>query len=91
MRLGRYDGPASRELRIVPATPGWEVCFADGRPFHALDLDGGEACTMEHPCGEDRYTGEFSVRGPDAFDVRWRVSGPRKAQELTGRYVRATR
>jgi hypothetical protein len=90
MRLGRYDGPAARELRIVRAGSGWEVRFADGRPFHALDLDGG-SCALEHPCGEDRYTGEFTVRGPDAFDVRWEVSGPRKAQALTGRYVRAPR
>lgn len=91
MRLGRYDGPASRELRIVPAARGWEVRFADGRPFHALDLDGADACALEHPCGEDRYTGEFSVGGPDAFEIRWRVSGPRKAQALTGRYVRTPR
>jgi hypothetical protein len=91
MRLGSYDGPARRELRIVPAERGWEVRFADGRPFHALDLDGASACALEHPCGEDRYTGEFSLDGPDAFEIRWRVTGPRKAQALTGRYVRTPR
>jgi hypothetical protein len=91
MRVGRYDGPARRELRIVPAGRGWEVRFADGRPFHALDLEGADACRLEHPCGADRYTGEFSVVGPDEFTIRWRVSGPRKAQALTGRYVRTPR
>ena len=89
MRLGSYDGPARRELRIVPAANGWEVRFADGRPFHALELGGaGQRCVLEHPCGEDRYSGEFSLDGPDAFEIRWRVSGPRKAQALRGRYVR---
>jgi hypothetical protein len=91
MRIGGYDGPARRELAIVPGhDAGWEVRFADGRPFHRLDLS-ADACAVEHPCGDDRYTGEFTVRGPDAFDVCWRVSGPRKAQALTGRYVRAPR
>jgi hypothetical protein len=91
MRLGAYDGPAGRKLHIVAAGRGWEVRFADGRRFHALDLDGDGTCALEHPCGADRYTGEFIVQGPDAFEVRWRVSGPRKAQALTGRYVRAPR
>jgi hypothetical protein len=90
LRIGAYDGPAWRELRLRPAPDGWEVRFADGRFFHRLALD-GDACRMEHPCGEDRYTGEFTIRGPDAFEVDWRVSGPRKAQALAGRYVRAPR
>jgi Family of unknown function (DUF6314) len=92
MRLGSYDGPARRELRIVPAERGWEVRFADGRAFHALDLDGdGQTCALEHPCGDDRYTGELRIDGPDAFEIGWRVSGPRKEQSLRGRYVRAPR
>jgi hypothetical protein len=89
LRIGAYDGPARRELSVVPTPQGWEVRFADGRPFHRLDLATG-SCRIEHPCGEDRYTGEFAVRGPDAFEVAWRVSGPHKAQRLTGRYARAS-
>jgi hypothetical protein len=88
LRLGGYDGPAQRTLRIVPEDGAWAVRFADGRPFHRLDLRGGR-CALEHPCGEDRYTGEFTLRGPDAFEIAWRVDGPAKAQRLTGRYERA--
>ena len=88
MRLGGYAGPARRRLRIVPDGGGWEVRFADGRPFHRLDLSGG-GCQMHHPCGEDRYDGELEVLGPDAFALRWRVTGPAKAQRLDARYVRA--
>jgi hypothetical protein len=88
LELGRYAGPARRELRIVPAGTAWEVRFADGRPFHRLDLSAG-ACALHHPCGDDRYDGELEVLGPDAFTLRWRVSGPHKAQRLDARYVRA--
>jgi hypothetical protein len=89
MTLGRYDGPAARTLEIVPDGEAWEVRFADGRPFHRLDLRDGR-CALDHPCGDDRYRGEFAVNGPDAFTIDWRVSGPAKAQRLRGRYERAT-
>jgi hypothetical protein len=88
MCLGRYAGPARRELRIVPADGAWEVRFADGRPFHRLDLSAGR-CRLHHPCGDDTYDGELEVLGPDAFTLRWRVAGPAKAQRLDARYDRA--
>jgi hypothetical protein len=88
LTLGRYDGPARRTLRLVPDGDGWEVRFADGRAFHRLDLRAGELCAFTHPCGADRYAGEFAVRGPDAFEIGWSVTGPAKAQRLTGRYIR---
>jgi hypothetical protein len=88
MTLGRYDGPAQRTLRIVRDGDGWAVRFADGRPFHRLDLRAGDRCAFEHPCGADRYAGELTVSGPDAFEIAWTVTGPAKAQRLTGRYVR---
>jgi hypothetical protein len=88
LTLAAYDGPARRELRLVPGGDAWEVRFADGRPFHSLDLATG-TCAVAHPCGEDRYTGEYRLRGPDAFEVDWTVRGPRKDQRLIGRYARA--
>ena len=88
LTLGGYDGPARRELLLEPDGAAWQVRFADGRPFHALDLRDG-ACAVEHLCSADRYDGEFRLDGPDAFEVRWRVRGPAKAQELRARYERA--
>jgi hypothetical protein len=88
LRLGRYDGPAARTLRVVPDGDGWTVRFADGRPFHRLDLCGGR-CAVAHPCGEDLYEGEYAVRGPDALDVSWRVRGPAKDQRIESSYRRA--
>jgi hypothetical protein len=79
--FGPYRGPARRELRIV----GGEVRFADGRPFHPLDLTGRP---VEHLCGDDRYTGRFHVRGPDAFDVAWEVTGPHTHQRIESAYRR---
>jgi hypothetical protein len=87
MTLGRYDGPARRTLRIVPDARGWEVRFADGRPFHRLDLR-GDRCRFDHRCGPDRYAGELAVHGPDAFAIAWAVTGPAKAQRLRARYER---
>ena len=87
MRFGDHDGPAQRHLSIVPGPDGWTVEFADGRPFHPLDLATG-ACAVEHRCGDDLYAGEYRLVGPDALDVRWRVSGPRKEQEIHTTYRR---
>jgi Family of unknown function (DUF6314) len=87
LRLGAYDGPAARTLRIEPDGGGWLVRFADGRPFHAVDLRDG-ACAVAHPCGEDRYEGEYRVTGLDALRVRWRVRGPAKDGRIASRYRR---
>ena len=88
LRLGAYDGPATRTLRIVPDGTGWLVRFADGRPFHPLDLREG-TCAVAHPCGEDRYEGVYRVSGPDELEVRWCVRGPAKDGVIETRYRRA--
>jgi uncharacterized protein DUF6314 len=86
LRFGGHAGPAGRRLAIVPAADGWLVEFADGRPFHRLDLDGG---AVEHLCGEDRYAGEYRLRDRDTLDVRWHVTGPRKDLEIETTYRRS--
>lgn len=87
MRFGAHDGPAWRELRIVPADAGWEVRFADGRPFHPLDLEDGEVL---HPCGEDRYVGRYAFDGDDVLRVRWEVTGPEADERLEAVYRRSS-
>ncbi|MEV7405878.1 DUF6314 family protein [Streptomyces sp. NPDC091267] len=57
------------------------VRFADGRPFHPLDLREG-SCVADHPCAEDVYRGEFSVLAADCWRVVWRVRGPAKDLRL---------
>ena len=88
LRWQRYDGRARRRLLVVPAGDGWEVRFDDGRPFHPLDLRTGAASAV-HPCGEDRYEGDYRVVGDDELHVRWRVVGPAKDQDIRSRYRRA--
>jgi Family of unknown function (DUF6314) len=90
LRLGGYDGPASRTLRVVAEDGGWVVRFEDGRLFHPLELLPGGSRVI-HPCGEDAYAGEYTVLGADAFDVRWRVTGPAKDQRIESRYRRRVR
>jgi hypothetical protein len=89
LRLGAHDGPATRTLRLEPREAGgWQVCFADGRPFHVLDLDGGRG-EATHACGADVYRGHFVVEHEERFTITWRVSGPRKDDVIVSRYERA--
>ena len=89
LRLGDHDGPAERTLRIEPtATGAWEVRFADGRPFHSLDLTSGSA-DVTHLCGADTYRGHYAVQTRDRFTTTWRVSGPRKDDLIESVYERA--
>ncbi|MEV5547012.1 DUF6314 family protein [Streptomyces sp. NPDC052309] len=76
--------PAERTLRFEPgATPAAaDVRFADGRPFHALDLSSGHH-VADHPCAADLYRGEFTVRDRDHWRTVWRVRGPAKDLLLT--------
>ncbi|MFD9394946.1 DUF6314 family protein [Streptomyces sp. NPDC060000] len=81
--------PAERTLRFLPGrTAGTaDVRFADGRPFHHLDLTTGRH-VADHPCSADLYRGEFTVRGADHWRTVWRVAGPAKDLVLTTDYAR---
>ncbi|MFF9769448.1 DUF6314 family protein [Streptomyces sp. NPDC014636] len=81
--------PATRTLRFLPgpAPSRAIVRFADGRPFHELDLATGRY-VAEHPCAADFYRGEFTVRDAGHWRTVWRVGGPAKDLLLTTDYVR---
>lgn len=80
--------PAGRTLRFLPGPGGTaDVRFADGRPFHDLDLSAGRY-VADHPCSADLYRGEFTVRDADRWRTVWRVRGPAKDLELTTGYAR---
>ncbi|MFD7436996.1 DUF6314 family protein [Streptomyces sp. NPDC059861] len=81
--------PAERTLRYLPgARHGTaDVRFADGRPFHDLDLTTG-SYVADHPCSADLYRGEFTVRDGDRWRSVWRVRGPAKDLVLTTDYTR---
>jgi hypothetical protein len=88
LRLGAFEGTATRTMRIVPGPAGrWEVRFDDGRPFHPLDLRTG-ACPVDHPCGEDHYAGWVRAEHERLLVVSWRVTGPRKDHTILTRYTR---
>jgi len=81
--------PAERTLRFLPGgSPGTaDVRFADGRPFHDLDLTTGRH-VADHPCAADLYRGEFTVLDGDRWRTVWRVGGPAKDLVLTTDYAR---
>lgn len=63
------------------------VRFEGGRLFHGLDLGTG-SCQVGHECGMDRYDGRYEIRGPQAWDLAWRVIGPEKDYEILTGYQR---
>ncbi|MFF2851377.1 DUF6314 family protein [Streptomyces sp. NPDC058001] len=83
--------PAERTLRFLPGEPSGtaRVEFADGRPFHDLDLRTGH-WVADHPCVADLYRGVFTVDGDDDWRTEWRVRGPAKDLVLSTVYRRDT-
>ncbi|TLS45577.1 hypothetical protein FE633_14295 [Streptomyces montanus] len=83
--------PAERTLRFLPGESASraDVRFADGRPFHDLDLTSGRHIA-DHPCAADLYRGEFTVLDADHWRTVWRVGGPAKNLLLTTDYARTT-
>ncbi|WP_405746272.1 DUF6314 family protein [Streptomyces sp. NBC_01525] len=80
--------PAGRTLWLRPRPDGTAaVEFADGRPFHDLDLRTGRWHTV-HPCAADRYDGTFTVTGADTWELEWRIDGPAKEAVLHSVYRR---
>ncbi len=63
-----------------------QVFFDDGRPFHEVPQDGGEAL---HDCPPDTYRVTYRFGGPEAFTTRWHVTGPRKDAVITSTFTRA--
>lgn len=93
MRFGDWRGPAwqAYAYEFDPSAPSSvKVRFLDGRLFHAFDLATGHA-EFAHACAADRYVGEITAIGADAFETCWNVRGPRKDQTIRTRYRRLTR
>jgi hypothetical protein len=83
----RWDGASyavTRTYLLRPVGSGWEMRFADGRPFHPWRP--GE--TVTHPCRADVYTGVVDV-GPTRIRTVWDVTGPAKDQRLVTRCYRS--
>ncbi|MBZ4318523.1 DUF6314 family protein [Streptomyces huiliensis] len=75
---GGTTGRAGRTLLLDGRPDGTaDVAFADGRPFHDLDLRTGH-WAVRHPCGRDRYEGTFTVVSADEWRLAWRTTGPAK-------------
>lgn len=87
--MGAYVGEATRRYVFkIDSASAATVCFEDGRPFHHLDLETGLAC-VQHDCAPDRYEGRYCVLAPTCWLLSWRVTGPRKNQVLTSRFIRS--
>jgi hypothetical protein len=62
------------------------------RFFHDITFTPeGELVFSAHPCGPDVYRGEMSCHSPDAFTLRWVVTGPRKDGDIVSSFSRRDR
>ncbi|MBV8573864.1 MAG: hypothetical protein JOZ58_02335 [Acetobacteraceae bacterium] len=87
--FGGFSGPASRTLWFAFERNGVaDVRFADGRPFHRVDLSSGVAHVVHH-CAPDRYRGRYKVRDRDRWQLTWFVEGPRKQICMGTRFIRS--
>ena len=84
LRWGGHERPVHRAYLLRPGADGWEVRFADGRPFHPWRP--GEP--VRHPCRDDLYTGLVTV-DPGRIRTLWDVRGPAKDQRLVTRCYRS--
>ncbi len=66
-------------------TQDLSVYFEDGRFFHQVPEEGGEAV---HWCDPDRYTLNYAFQDWPDFSVFWHVQGPRKDYHAHSRYTR---
>lgn len=86
--MGRLTLPGARPMEAMRtllwrATPGGiAVLFADGRPFHRIDL-GGARSEDVHRCGPDLYRVTYAFEAWPLWRVVWRVDGPAKGYTST--------
>lgn len=88
LALPGYEDTAERSyLYVFEDSRHCRVLFADGRPFHTLDLSRGRDKRM-HCCRDDRYDGTFEAADAGTLLATWRVTGPRKNLRIESRLVR---
>lgn len=83
---GRPPMEARRRLLWRPDPRGVAVLFADGRPFHRIDLRHARPKDV-HPCGADLYRVAYDLSAWPRWSVRWRVDGPRHAYTMVTRHA----
>lgn len=84
-----HDGPAEQRYTydFVLGHRRAQVSFRDGRAFHELDLAHGETIVF-HNCDPDLYEGHFVAHDWTRWESAWKVTGPRKDQEIVTLYTR---
>ena len=66
---------------------GIAVVFEDGRLFHRIAPD-RVRCEDRHDCTPDVYEGAYDFTDWPQFQLRWRVTGPRKGYAMHTAYRR---
>ena len=65
-----------------------QVVFADGRPFHRIDLDMDVPEDVHH-CDPDTYAVTYDLKGWPDWSTVWRVAGPNKNYTMATSFTRS--
>ncbi|MDH5797942.1 MAG: DUF6314 family protein [Paracoccaceae bacterium] len=84
---GQADMTAEQRYLWRPGRDGIEVCFPDGRFFHAFNPDNGEP-VADHFCDPDQYDVRYDFRNWPDWRTKWRVLGPRKDYRIDNHFYR---
>lgn len=76
---------ATRDYLWRAAEKAIDVSFADGRPFHRIELSALTPATV-HLCDPDRYAVAYDFTLWPEWSARWQVEGPRKDYTMTTTY-----
>ncbi|WP_298836470.1 DUF6314 family protein [uncultured Roseobacter sp.] len=85
LTLAGGAAPLSAERRYR-WTQALDVFFDDGRFFHRVPDQGGQAA---HWCDPDQYDVTWGFESWPCFSAKWVVRGPRKDYEMMCRYAPA--
>jgi len=89
MTLGNHSGTAHRAYRYYfDQASIARITHGDNAPFVTVDLTHG-AGSARHHCGDDLYTGNFSIESDTEWRQEWTVMGPSKDYKLISRYLRS--
>ena len=89
LTFGNHHGPAEQSYRyeFPRGATRASVRFRDGRLFHDLDLSLGHAI-VSHVCAPDLYNARFVALDEQRWESAWKVTGPRKDQDIVTLYTR---
>ncbi|KMW57160.1 hypothetical protein AIOL_002121 [Candidatus Rhodobacter oscarellae] len=88
LSLGGQEMRAERRYLWRESGQGAQLLFADGRPFHFVDLTIPQP-EASHDCPPDWYEVAYDFTAWPNWHATWHVTGPRKDYTMVSAFSRA--